>query len=323
MRFGVGEGFGDVFQYKTVRSPFFCEKRLTENPVNGTMKGKIMTCDGKCVFPEANEKIRITRESAMKERHYTLPQGKFPKPYTMAVISDLHGGDPTDALASLGRERPDYILIPGDLFERLDGVSDLCHENALRLLRQAAQSAPVFYSTGNHEDGGVHSWSPDWRIKVKDRTYHEEDLKQIQACGVTLLLDDFVMRDGIAFGGLCSGLILENRAPSVAWLSELCRVDAPRVLLCHHPEYYEPYLKDLPLDLVVSGHAHGGQWRFFGRGVFAPGQGLFPKYTWGAHDGRFVISTGLKKAGWIPRFGNPPELVYVHFTSQGETRQKG
>jgi predicted MPP superfamily phosphohydrolase len=253
----------------------------------------------------------------MKERHVTLSGGRFAKQYTMAVVSDLHGGDPREALASLDREHPDYILVPGDLFERLDGAMDTCHEHALRLLREAAQIAPTFYSTGNHEDGGVHSWSPGWRIKVRDREYHEKDLEQIRACGVTLLLDDFVMRDGIAFGGLCSGLINEGRAPSVGWLQELCRVDAPRVLLCHHPEYYEPYLKDLPLDLIVSGHAHGGQWRFFGRGVFAPGQGLFPKYTYGVHDGRFVISTGLKKAGWIPRFGNPTEIVYIHLIPKG------
>ena len=259
----------------------------------------------------------------MKERHYTLPQGRFPKPYTMAVVSDLHGGDPSGALASLSRERPDYILIPGDLFERLDGSRDPCHENALRLLREAARIAPVFYSTGNHEDGGVRSWSPGWRIKVREREYHEEDLRQIEASGAVMLTDGFVLRDGIAFGGLCSGLIHKDRAPRVAWLSELCRVDAPRVLLCHHPEYYEPYLKNLPIDLIVSGHAHGGQWRFFGRGVFAPGQGLFPKYTYGVHDGRFVISTGLKKAGLIPRFFNPTELLYVHFAPQGETRKKG
>ena len=62
---------------------------------------------------------------------------------------------------------------------------------------------------------------------------------------------------------------------------------------------------------MVSGHAHGGQWRIFGRGVFAPGQGLFPKYTSGIHDGRLVISRGLKKSGTIPRIFNSPELVII------------
>ena len=108
-----------------------------------------------------------------------------------------------------------------------------------------------------------------------------------------------------------SGIINEGGEPDTSWLDDFCSVDAPKVLLCHHPEYYERYLKDRAIDLTVSGHAHGGQWRFFGRGVFAPGQGLFPKYTYGVHDGRFVISTGLKVSS-IPRFFNPPEVVLLY-----------
>lgn len=250
----------------------------------------------------------------IKQTHYFLPRGRFPKQYTMAVLADLHGGDPEEVLSSLGRERPDYILIPGDLFERLDGVDDVYHQNAFRLLREAVKIAPVFYSTGNHEDGGVHSWGPRWGIRVRARDYSEADLLAIRESGAHLLLDSFLMKDGIVFGGLCSGLIRPDRLPDRSWLEDFCRAEGPKVLLCHHPEYYEPYLRDLPIDLIVSGHAHGGQWRFFGRGVFAPGQGIFPRYTYGVHDRRFVISTGLKR-GRIPRFGNPPEIVYVHFTS--------
>jgi predicted MPP superfamily phosphohydrolase len=76
-------------------------------------------------------------------------------------------------------------------------------------------------------------------------------------------------------------------------------------------------LCDRKIDLVLSGHAHGGQWRFLGQGILSPGQGLFPKYTSGVHEGRYgrmIISRGLSnpyKA--VPRFGNPCELVYVEF----------
>ena len=127
-----------------------------------------------------------------------------------------------------------------------------------------------------------------------------------------LLEDCFVLKDGMAIGGLSSGLSRDEHIPRLDWLDELCRAEAPRILLCHHPEYYAEYLHDLPLDLIVSGHAHGGQWRIFGRGVFAPGQGIFPKYTKGVHDGRLVISTGLKKSHRLPRIFNPPEVVFVH-----------
>ena len=247
----------------------------------------------------------------MKKTVVHLPQGRFPKSLKFAVVSDLHGQDPSAALAVLREEKPNYILMPGDIFERMDGARDACHENALALLRGASELAPSFYSTGNHEDGGTRSWSVRWRLLVMDRKYSAEDLQSIEETGAQFLGDSFVLRDGIAFGGLFSGLIHEGRAPNLAWLDEFCKVDAPKVLLCHHPEYYAKYLKELPIDLIVSGHAHGGQWRVFGRGVFAPGQGLFPKYTAGCHDGRLVISTGLKKSGTIPRIFNEPEIVFV------------
>ena len=63
----------------------------------------------------------------------------------------------------------------------------------------------------------------------------------------------------------------------------------------------------------MSGHAHGGQWRIFGRGVYAPGQGIFPKYTSGVIDGRCVISRGLSNHTHVPRIFNPPELVMVYY----------
>ncbi|MBQ8332127.1 MAG: metallophosphoesterase [Clostridia bacterium] len=250
----------------------------------------------------------------MKKTEYTLPRGRFLKPLCFALVSDLHGGDPEPVLRVLREEHPDYILMPGDIFERLDGTENAHHRNALTLLEGAAALAPTFYSTGNHEDGGVRSWSPTWRIAVKKRDYDSRDLAAIAQTGTVFLEDSFVLKDGIAFGGLCSGLINEGRKPRLDWLEEFCRVDAPRVLLCHHPEYYEPYLKELPLNLIVSGHAHGGQWRFFGRGVFAPGQGIFPKYTAGVVEDRFVISTGLKKSRKIPRIFNEPELVFIRLS---------
>lgn len=71
----------------------------------------------------------------------------------------------------------------------------------------------------------------------------------------------------------------------------------------------------IPGDLVLSGHAHGGQWSFMGRGIIAPGQGWFPKYTSGVHQGQYgsmIISRGLSNPyKSVPRIGNPCEVVYV------------
>ncbi len=257
------------------------------------------------------EKRIIDKGNYMKKTVYKIPQGSFSKKLCFAVVSDLHGGEPETALGALREENPDYILMPGDIFEQLDGAEDEIHENALRLLRGAAEIAPTFYSTGNHEDGGVGFWKP-WKKKViQKRAYSPRDMEKIHQSGVTFLSDSFVLRDGIAFGGLNSGLICEGHKPNVSWLEEFCGIEGPKILLSHHPEYYKAYLKRLPIDLIISGHAHGGQWRFFGKGVFAPGQGIFPKYTAGVHDDRLVISTGLKKGGKIPRFFNEPEIVFI------------
>ncbi len=247
----------------------------------------------------------------MNETTYHIPRGRFPKPLCFALVSDLHGADPTRVIEALRKKSPDYILLSGDIFETLDGTRDERFDHALTLLREAAKIAPTLYCTGNHEDGSTRSWNPFHNIPIKERAYDGRDLQAIEETGVQMLTDEWLLKDGIAFGGLCSGLLHEGRQPETAWLADFCRADAPRVLLCHHPEYYKKYLKNLPLDLIVSGHAHGGQWRIFGRGVFAPGQGIFPKYTSGIHDGHFVISKGLKPSGKIPRIFNPIETVWI------------
>ena len=246
----------------------------------------------------------------MKKTFYDIKNAGFKKNICVAVVSDLHGGSPRRVIEALREEKPDYILMPGDIFERLDGDDTEIFRNGLSLLSEAASIAPTFYSTGNHEDGGTHSNRIRSGRTVTERHYDEGAMAKIRATGVTVLENSFVLRDGICIGGLLSGVINEGSVPDLSFLADFCSCDAPKILLCHHPEYYEKYLRELDIDLIVCGHAHGGQWRFFGRGVYAPGQGLLPKYTYGVHDGRLVVSTGLKVSA-IPRFFNPPEVVFV------------
>ena len=129
----------------------------------------------------------------------------------------------------------------------------------------------------------------------------------------------------LLIGGLTPGVVTKQRKPDwrsdptppdpkLEWLSEFEKQDGCRILLCHHPEYYPTYLADRNIDLVFSGHAHGGQWRLFGRGLIAPGQGLFPRLTSGVHPGahgKLVISRGMGNGTWIPRINNPCEVVII------------
>ena len=247
----------------------------------------------------------------MKTTVYNLKNKRFQKPVRFALVSDLHGADVLPVIDALKKADPDYILMPGDIFERLDNTMGEAYDRALLLLKESAKIAPTFYSCGNHEDGATRSWSLKWKNSTGKRQYSPKAINDIKSSGAIFLEDSFTVKNGIAFGGLASGLIKDGSVPELSWLDDFCKIDAPKVLLCHHPEYYKKYLKNLDIDLIVSGHAHGGQWIIFGRGVFAPGQGIFPKYTKGVYDGKLIVGTGLKK-GSIPRFFNPTEVVIIN-----------
>lgn len=244
---------------------------------------------------------------------YKIESRGFDKGYRFAVVADLHASIPDGLYDKLRELSPDFILMPGDTFERLDGSQEERNESAYRFIESISEIAPVLISVGNHENGGLASWNAfKWfRIESIPKYYSPQDKKRLSELDARFLDDSFEIVNGVAFGGLSSGLINEGKRPHLDWLEDFTKLECPKVILCHHPEYYEKYLSNLPADLIVSGHAHGGQWRFFGRGVFAPGQGLFPKYTSGLHDGRQIISRGLKRGGRIPRIFNRPEFVII------------
>lgn len=250
---------------------------------------------------------------------YILSDCRFGKKIKFAVISDLHCSAKTkidEIIRITEQSLPDYILMPGDIFEKLDGGNTEEKAIGFEMIRRLSAIAPTFYSVGNHENGGIGSWNKlKWRSgKSIPKLLDTSELEKISECGAFFLDDGYTVRNGIAFGGLSSGLINAQRAPDVSWLDEFCALPYPHVLLCHHPEYYEKYVRNRHIELTVSGHAHGGQWRLFGKGIFAPGQGLFPKYTSGIYDGHLAVSRGLMPSSLpIPRIFNPPEILILTF----------
>ena len=119
---------------------------------------------------------------------------------------------------------------------------------------------------------------------------------------------------GMLFGGLRSAHYTGG-IPDLAFLDRFCAEgnDRFKILLSHHPEYYPSYIRErAEIDLTLAGHAHGGQWCILGRGIFAPGQGLFPKYTHGLYDGgRLAVSRGMHNSIKIPRIFCPTEILYL------------
>ena len=231
-------------------------------------------------------------------------------PCSVALLADLHNRPCQVILASLKANAPDIICFAGDI---VDGEvqNSLSNElNSLTLLEECPAIAPTFLSIGNH----------DWILTP-------DDFEQIRAFGIQVLDNGYTSWNGIHIGGLTSAITMKVRLygwdflpsgrapefgyPDLDWLDEFEQEPGPRILLCHHPEYYPDYLASRHIEYVLSGHAHGGQWSFFGRGIYAPGQGFLPKLTSGIHD-RMIISRGLANTcGIIPRINNPTEIVYL------------
>ena len=220
---------------------------------------------------------------------YTIRSEKIPAPLRLAVASDIHSSPVDDVLEEFSR--CDAVLVPGDLVDRHRRNND----EALRFLETVPEIAPVFYSIGNHE------------LKFRDA---ENYLKRVRDSKVTLLDNESAEFRGIRMGGLSSA----RKAPDISFLDRFEREEGYRLLLCHRPEDFRDYVSGRDIDLTLSGHAHGGQIQLFGRGLYAPGQGLFPKLTDGMYfGGKLLVSRGMTNGAKprVPRIGNPIELIIL------------
>lgn len=247
----------------------------------------------------------------MKLTPYRVECAKLKKELRVAVVADIHADFDKPILPLLREAKPDLILIPGDLTEQweiLDGGKD-----SLRFLSRCREIAPVVYAAGNHEVGCFRHGNPE-RAPIP-QPLPDDYRRALEAIGVLSVENECRGQDGLLFCGLGTGICGDKNEPDPAVLDSFRRLpaDRPKILLSHHPEYYPRHLRDLGMDLIVCGHAHGGQWRFFGCGIYAPGQGLFPRYTSGLHGGNCVISRGISGCTRIPRIFNPPEIPLILF----------
>ena len=228
--------------------------------------------------------------------------------YRIAHISDLHnarfGKNNEDILELLKSASPDMIAITGDMID-----SDKTDVGvAVRFVTEAVKIAPCFYVTGNHE-----AW-------VNKSVYAELEEK-MKAAGVTVLHDSAfsVEKDG-TYVSLIGMDDTEYAARNSVMnsiderLGTLSSTESFTVLLSHRPELFEEYC-EAGIDLVLSGHAHGGQFRLpIIGGIAAPDQGLFPKYDAGRFsDGNttMIVSRGIGNSIIPIRFNNRPEIVLI------------
>ena len=240
--------------------------------------------------------------------HITISgEGKIGSSVRFALVTDLHscyyGKDQSQLIRMIDKEKPDAILLSGDIFD-----DRLGQKNARIFIEGVADRYPCFYVTGNHE-----FWSKK-----------EDEMKELLASkGVTVLEGN---ARNISINGndidIC-GVDDPTYMTESEWEERLDRADKEsnsenyRILLSHRPEKVEAY-KNYDFDLILCGHAHGGQWRipFTKRGVAAPNQGLFPAYVDGLYDldngSEMIVSRGLARERMpYPRFFNHPEVVII------------
>lgn len=241
-------------------------------------------------------------------RTYTVASPKLTAEVRLAVVTDFHSSDNADdVVAMVASCAPDAVLLVGDLFD--DDTQNRPPERTLSLMRQLSAQYPCYYVSGNHE-----AWTGEM-----DALY-----QQTADAGVTVLRMSSgvltVRGQRIALCGIPDPyeMVFSGAPDTEEQLRQAIEnVDSAdfTVLLAHRPELLAKY-EQFPLDLVVSGHAHGGQVRIPGvlNGLYAPNQGWFPKLAGGAYtqDGTtLIVSRGLAVRTRLPRIFNRPEVVLV------------
>ena len=258
--------------------------------------------------------------SALELNSYRIASNSLPKEFEgfrIAQVSDLHnaeiGKDNEKLISMLAEAAPDIIVITGDIIDSRNTNVDV----ALDFAEQAVKIAPCYYVTGNHE-ARVDEYSDlkDGLIELGVTVL--EDAKTEMACsGESIVLvgvTDPSFETDYLFGD--DETVLNSK------LNELIsEEDGYVILLSHRPELFDTYVEN-KVDLIFSGHAHGGQFRIpFIGGVVAPNQGVFPKYDAGIYsegDTNMVVSRGVGNSIIPFRINNRPEVILIELTTQGE-----
>ena len=231
---------------------------------------------------------------------YTFTSAKVSKSaydFRIVQVSDLHnakfGKNNSRLISKIKDQSPDIIVITGDIVDsnhtNIDTATDFCKE--------AIKIAPCYYITGNHEM---------WLDKSETDTLYSG----MNSAGVTILDSTTItLENGIYLTGLGDDHLYDG---TLAKLSESVPDDALHIVLAHEPQYLEEEYTLSSPDLIITGHAHGGQVRLpFIGGIVAPDQGFFPKYTAGEYksgDTTMYVSRGLGNSVIPLRLFNTPEI---------------
>lgn len=251
-------------------------------------------------------------DQRMMIRRYSIDAPEITNPVRIVLVTDLHsckyGENEQGLLDAIAEQEPDLLLLAGDIFD--DEMPD---GNTKAFLTGIAGKYPIWYVTGNHEFwGGV--------------VAYENEMAFIDNCGIHRLAgtSETVTVNGNTLT-ICGvddpekALINADYGFDQQLTDVAAQKEGYTILLSHRPERIADYAAG-GFDLVVSGHAHGGQCRvpWLINGVFAPDQGFFPKYAGGLYtegSTTMIVSRGLaRESTKVPRHYNRPELVVIDLT---------
>ena len=248
---------------------------------------------------------------------YTITTNQISNSINIAVISDLHdnqiGENNQKIIDEINNISPDIILVVGDMLNKDSQNSEV----VINLMEELCQDYKVFYSWGNTEIDYIESGTSDLK-------------KELEDAGVVVLhneygdveVDDNIIRIGgmfdYAFGLKHNKYYKMDYEKEVIYdfLSEFENTDNYKIMMAHRPDsfIFNNATKDWDVDLVVSGHTHGGQVALpFLGGLYVADQGFFPQYCKGIFDlddTKILITSGLGSGKQkVPRFNNKPEIV--------------
>lgn len=231
--------------------------------------------------------------------------------YRIIQVSDFHnarfGRRSRDLLAKIKEADGDVIFVTGDIIDRRTPYL----KRSLRFIDQLTEILPAYYVTGNHEAHYKH-------FEKLERAIGQSDMKNISRTDDRLYIgNEYIHLLGLEdlwfYGEEEDPMIMDRFEMSLRERLQ-DKDDRLTLLMAHRPDQIDLYSR-FPIDLVFTGHAHGGQIRLpFVKGLYAPHQGILPKYTEGVHTKNgtsVVISRGLGNSRFPFRVFNHPEIVIV------------
>ena len=247
---------------------------------------------------------------SIETSNFTVLSEKLPNSFEgfkIAHISDLHnaefGENNIKLIEKLREEKPDIIAITGDSIDSRHTDMDI----TLNFFEQAMEIAQCYFVVGNHES------------RFEKSVYQSFEARLVEL-GVIVLHNEVAVieknGENIALFGIDDPNFNNDFYNN---LEQGVQSELFTVLLSHRPEYFEEYAKNA-YDIVLSGHAHGGQFRLpLIGGLYAPRQGLFPKYDSGIYvqdNTTMIVSRGLGNSSFPIRFNNRPELIIIELCKE-------